>query len=78
MRANDADKNIKNAIIKFKLDGYTDFFNFQSYGRLKDSIDYKKPVIVQNIENWKIFSHDGHCFDQDLIKRSEYEGGNVR
>lgn len=47
-------------------------FFFQSYGKLTDS-KYDKPVIVQNIDNWKIYSCDGKCFDQDLIARSEYE-----
>ena len=78
LRLNDQDKDIENAIKRFNLDQYTDLFNFQSYGRLMDSIDYKKPIIKQNIKDWKIYSHDGICFFQDLIVRSEYEGGKIK
>ena len=48
-------------------------FYLQSYGKLKDSEEYEKPIIVQNIEDWSLYASDGKCFGQDLIARSEYE-----
>ena len=78
LRNNNQDDKIKDAIINFDFAKYAQSFNFQSYGRLKGSIDYKEPEIVQNISDWKLYAHDGVCFDQDLIKRSEYEGGFIK
>ena len=51
-------------------------FYLQSYGRMTGT-EYEKPVIVQNIDDWFIYSCDGKCFDKDLIARSEYEKGLV-
>lgn len=64
---------IEKELDKYDLKGISNIFYLQSYGKLKDSKEYDKPVIVQNIENWKIFASDGTCFGQDLIARSEYE-----
>lgn len=66
------DENLDKIINDLNLTDISNIFYFQSYGKLTDS-DYDKPVIIQNIENWKIFSCDGKCFDTDLIARSEYE-----
>lgn len=57
---------------KYNLFNKSNIFYLQAYGKLKDS-NYDKPVIVQNINNWRIYASDGTCFDKDLIKRSEYE-----
>lgn len=66
------DNNIEKLLKEYKLYDHSNIFYFQSYGKLKDS-DYEKPVIVQNIDNWRIFASDGTCFGQELILRSEYE-----
>lgn len=58
---------------KYGLKDKSNIFYLQSYGKLKDSEQYDKPVIVQNIQNWFIYASDGTCFGQDLILRSEYE-----
>ena len=47
-------------------------FYLQSYGKMTGS-DYDGVQIVQNIEEWKIYSVDGLCFQQDLVARSEHE-----
>jgi MoaA/NifB/PqqE/SkfB family radical SAM enzyme len=57
---------------EFKIFDQSNIYEFQNYGRLEDG-NYSKPFIVQNIDNWFIYSCDGKCFDQDLIRRSEYE-----
>lgn len=50
----------------------SNIYYLQSYGKMTDS-DYAKPVIVQNIDAWKLYASDGTCFEQNLIARSEYE-----
>lgn len=66
------DDDIDNLLEKYSLLDKSHVFFFQSYGKLSDS-EYEKPVIVQNIDNWRIYASDGTCFNQDLIARSEYE-----
>lgn len=66
------DEYIEELLQKYGLTGNSNVFYLQSYGKLSDS-DYEKPVIVQNIDNWRIYSCDGECFYQDLIARSEHE-----
>lgn len=63
------DKEIKH----YNLDKQSHSFYFQSYGRLSESEEYDKPIIVQNIANWHLYASDGTYFGQDLIARSEYE-----
>lgn len=67
------DDEIENELKKYKLFNQSNIFYFQSYGKLKNSNEYEKPIIIQNIDNWKIYASDGTCFDQNLIARSEYE-----
>lgn len=67
------DDEIENELKKYKLFNQSNIFYFQSYGKLKNSNEYDKPIIIQNIDNWRIYASDGTCFDQDLIARSEYE-----
>lgn len=52
---------------------HSNIYYLQFYGRLLESEDYKKPVIVQNIEEFELFASDGTSFGIDLIERSEYE-----
>jgi len=68
------DENIEEELANYGLRDISNVFYLQSYGRLTGS-DYDAPVIVQNIENWKIYASDGSCFGTDLIGRSEYEKG---
>lgn len=70
---NSGDEWLIQDLRRYGLYDNSNIFHFQSYGRLTDS-DYEKPVIVQNIEDWRIYSCDGTCFGQDLIARSNYEG----
>lgn len=63
---------IEEELEKWGLKEKSNIFYLQSYGKLSDS-KYDKPVIVQNIDNWRIYSCDGTCFAQDLIARSEHE-----
>lgn len=67
------DDEIENELKKYKLFNQSNIFYFQSYGKLKNSNEYDKPIIIQNIDNWRIYASDGTCFAQDLIARSEYE-----
>jgi len=62
------DEEIKNA----GMEAINHSFYLQSYGKMTGS-DYDGVKIVQNIENWQIYSVDGLCFHQDLVARSEHE-----
>lgn len=68
------DEALEQELIKYGLAEISNVFYLQAYGRLTGS-DYEGPVIVQNIENWKIYASDGSCFGTDLIGRSEHEKG---
>ena len=74
LRNGDTDKWLVNKIDEFGLTNISNIYYLQSYGRLSNS-NYEKPVIVQTVDNWYIYSSDGKCFGQDLISRSEYEKG---
>ncbi len=67
------DEELDKLLKQYGLYEYSNIYYLQSYGKLKNT-DYEKPIIVQNIDNWFLYSCDGKCFNQDLIKRSEYEG----
>lgn len=73
LRNENKDEWIRGKIIENKLDTISNIFYFQSYGRLLNNDKYEKPIIVQNIDDWFIYSCDGVCFDKDLIARSEHE-----
>lgn len=66
------DEWIEEELKKYDLFNKSNIFFLQSYGKLKNS-NYDKPIIVQNIKNWRIYASDGTCFEQDLIARSEFE-----
>jgi hypothetical protein len=57
-----------------KIYEQSNIYYLQSYGKLKGS-EYDEPIIMQNIDNWFLYSCDGKCFNQDLVARSEYEKG---
>lgn len=71
-------KNNNDEIIEklkeFKIYNQSTIYPFQSYGRYSGNEEYSKPFIVQNIEQWFIYSCDGICFGQDLVARSVHEG----
>lgn len=71
------DAYIEELIEQYNLEDISSVYYFQSYGKLKDSKEYDKPVIVPNIEDWKIYASDGTCFSQDLEARSEYEHNKI-
>ena len=72
-KRHNCDEWIEDALEKYDLKKKSNIFYLQSYGKLTNSNEYDKPIIVQNIADWKIYASDGTCFGQDLIARSEYE-----
>lgn len=73
VRLRKEDEWLKNLIIEKDLKEISSIFYLQRYGKYQDKSDYELPVIVQNIDDWYIYSCDGECFGKDLIKRSNYE-----
>ena len=73
LRNNDLDEWIRDELKDRKLVDISNIFYLQSYGKLSDDTSYSKPIIVQNIDDWFIYSSDGKSFYKDLIARSEYE-----
>lgn len=67
-----ADEGIEQLLEKYKIRDHSNVYYLQSYGKLTGS-DYSAPVIVQNIQNWRVYASDGKCFETDLIARSEHE-----
>ena len=67
------DNFIKEEIEKQNLNDISNIFYLQSYGKFENELEYDKPVIVENIDNWFIYACDGKCFFKDLIARSNYE-----
>ena len=72
-KRNEKDEDIETELKHYGILKQSNVFYLQSYGKLKDSDEYEKPIIVQNIEDWSLYASDGKCFGQDLIARSEYE-----
>lgn len=70
------DEWIINLLKENKIYEHSNVFYLQSYGKMTGT-EYENPVIVQNIDDWFIYSCDGKRFDKDLIARSEYEKGLV-
>ena len=75
-RMRHGDEWIVDRLKEYKIYDQSNVFYLQSYGRMTGT-DYEKPVIVQNIDDWFVYSCDGKCFGKDLIARSEYEKGLV-
>ena len=76
VRMRHGDEWIIDLLKENKIYKQSNVFYLQSYGRMTGT-DYEKPVIVQNVDDWFIYSCDGKCFDKDLIARSEHEKGLV-
>lgn len=74
VRMRHGDEWIIDLLKENKIYEQSNVFYLQSYGRMTGT-EYAKPVIVQNVEDWFIYSCDGKCFDKDLIARSEHEKG---
>lgn len=74
VRMRHGDEWIIDLLKENKIYEQSNVFYLQSYGRMAGT-DYEKPVIVQNVDDWFIYSCDGKCFDKDLIARSEHEKG---
>ena len=72
-KRNEKDEDIETELKHYGILEQSNVFYLQSYGKLKDSEEYEKPIIVQNIEDWSLYASDGKCFGQDLIARSEHE-----
>lgn len=75
-RMRHGDEWIVDRLKEYKIYDQSNVFYLQSYGRMTGT-DYEKPVIVQNIDDWFVYSCDGKCFGKDLIARSEHEKGLV-
>lgn len=73
VRLRHKDSWLKDLIYQYKLDKVSNIFYLQSYGKLEKEVEYEKPVIVQNIDDWFLYACDGTCFKKDLIGRSNYE-----
>jgi len=73
LRANHEDDDIVEGLRRTDLLKHSNVFQLQSYGRYSEQTEYEKPVIVQNIKQWNIYSSDGICFGQDLVARSNHE-----
>lgn len=76
VRMRHGDEWIIDLLKENKIYEQSNVFYLQSYGKMTGT-EYAKPVIVQNVEDWFIYSCDGKCFDKDLIARSEHEKGLV-
>ncbi|TYQ16938.1 UNVERIFIED_CONTAM: 4Fe-4S single cluster protein [Acetivibrio alkalicellulosi] len=74
VRLRNQDQLIRDEINNNNLGAISNIYYLQSYGKLSGNKDYEKPVIVQNIDDWFLYSTDGTCFNKDLIARSEHEG----
>lgn len=74
VRMRHGDEWIIDLLKENKIYEHSNVFYLQSYGKMTGT-EYAKPVIVQNIDDWFVYSCDGKCFGKDLIARSEYEKG---
>ena len=72
VRLRKEDDSLLEKLKEFNLYNYSNIFYLQNYGKLQDD-SYEKPFIVQNIEEFYLYSSDGKCFGSDLIARSEHE-----
>ena len=73
VRLRHEDEHIKELIKEYNLEEISNIFYLQSYGKYEDKVEYEKPVIVQNIDDWFLYACDGTLFYKDLIARSNYE-----
>lgn len=73
LRNDNQDEWLREEIDNKRLTQISNIFYLQSYGKLSNDESYGKPIIVQTVDDWFIYSCDGTGFHQDLIARSEYE-----
>lgn len=50
---------------------------FNRYGRASDRDDLVEPFITETFKEWQLISSDGKFFNNDLIKRSNYEHAQI-
>lgn len=73
VRLRKEDEWLREKVIQTKLDKISNIFYLQRYGKYENETEYELPIIVQNIDDWFLYSCDGKCFDKDLLARSDYE-----
>jgi organic radical activating enzyme len=73
VRLRNEDNNVLEEIRKYKIEKQCSIYKLQRYGRLSNRSEYEKPIIVQNIDDWFLYSCDGKCFGKDLVTRSDHE-----
>ena len=73
VRMRHSDEYLKDLINNSVLKDVSNIFYLQRYGKYKDEEEYDLPFIVQNIDDWFLYSTDGTCFNKDIIARSNYE-----
>lgn len=75
VRLRENDNWIVDRLNAFKIFEQSNIYEFQSYGKYSNT-KYDKPKIVQNIDDWFLYSSDGLCFNKNLVTRSEHERSN--
>ncbi len=75
VRLRKKDDWLKKLIKEKDLEKISNLYYLQRYGKYENESEYDLPVIVQNVDDWYIYSCDGKNFKQDLIARSNYERG---
>ena len=73
VRMRHSDEYLKDLINNSVLKDVSNIFYLQRYGKYEDEEEYDLPFIVQNIDDWFLYSTDGTCFNKDIIARSYYE-----
>lgn len=73
VRLRKQDEWLRDMIKEKKLTEISNIFYLQRYGKYENESEYDLPIIVQNIDDWFIYSCDGKCFNKDLIARSNHE-----
>lgn len=73
VRLRKQDEWLRDLIKEKNLDDVSNIFYLQRYGKYENESEYDLPIIIQNIDDWFIYSCDGKCFNKDLIARSNYE-----
>ena len=72
VRLRKEDNWIVEKLKEFKIYEQSRVYELQNYGRMGNDL-YSKPFIVRNIDEFFLYASDGECFNDDMIKRSEYE-----
>jgi len=72
VRLRKEDNWIVEKLKEFKIYEQSRIYELQNYGRMGNDL-YAKPFIVRNIDEFFLYASDGQCFNDDLVKRSEYE-----